>query len=914
MSHNRAYIEALYHHYITNPESLDPSWRAWFQAENQEPLFTGSDGQKTNDDVDRTIKALMFIRSYRVRGHLHAALDPLNLEKRPAQTELDPITYGFEAKDREIPIVLNGVLGFEKASICTIEERLKRVYSHHIGVEFMHIQDPEQKKWIQLYVENHPIDAHITSEDRLAILTSLARADIFESFLKAKFPGAKRFGLEGGEALIPGLNALLEVAANESVRDISVGMAHRGRLNVLANVLDKKLAHILFDFLDRAPTPNSTHLGDVKYHKGFSTDRTINTSQIHLNLADNPSHLEAVNPIVAGRVRAKQAYFRIQNPGENPKDAIMGLLIHGDAAFAGQGLVAETLMLSELPGYECGGIIHVIINNQIGFTTKPKHGRSSPYPSDVMKMIQAPVLHVNGDDPEAVVFCCRMAMEFRQRFHKDILIDLHCYRRMGHNEMDEPSYTQPLMYACIGNHKNVYTQYKNQGTQHNFFSPDEIQKIEETIHNDLESAFVESQKMATPPEPEWKCGAWKNLAKKAVTKTAITRKIYDSLARTLTTIPHGFHIHPKLKRQLETKKAALAAGRNLDWAIGEALAFGSLVHDGFHVRLSGQDSGRGTFAHRHGRWIDTTNECTHTPLEHIGRGVFELIDSPLCEASVMGFEYGFSLTDPRNFVMWEAQFGDFSNGAQVIIDQFLACAESKWHRLNGLVLLLPHGYEGQGSEHSSARLERFLQMSSQENWTVANCTTPANFFHLLRKNVAHPTRKPLIIMTPKSLLRHKLAVSSREDFISKSVFLPLLPDPDNPSSTLIKTVVLCSGKIFYDLLVHRRETQRQSDVALIRVEQLYPFPHDQIIAELIKYPHAKVLWAQEEPENMGAWTYMDRKIETVLLHLKRTQIWPQKITRLSSASPATGSPSQHAREQEAIIAEIFSQDKKANRK
>lgn len=846
----------------------------------------------------------MFIRSYRVRGHLHADLDPLGLEKRPPHSELDPKAYGFREQDMDTPILLNGVLGLQSATMREIEERLKKVYATHIGVEFMHIQDAEQKKWIQLYVENNSVSSSITNDCRKNILRSLACADLFEGFLKTKFPGAKRFGLEGGESLIPGLNSLLETAVNLGVEDISFGMAHRGRLNLLANVMHKPLDLILFDFLEK-PAPNNAdgHLGDVKYHKGASIDRVINGKTIHLNLAYNPSHLEAVNPVVAGRVRSKQEYIS-RNKDKLDTSKIMGLLIHGDAAFAGQGLVAESLMLSELPGYSTGGIVHVIINNQIGFTTKPKHGRSSPYPSDVMKMIQAPVLHVNGDDPEAVTYCFKLAMEFRQKFQKDVLIDLYCYRRMGHNEMDEPGYTQPLMYAKIAEHPSVYAQYSQTLSAQKLMDDDALENLENTLRNDLEAAFTKAQKTKTPPKPDWLAGAWANIKNNSLMKTAITDKIYNEVAKVLTAVPQGFNVHPKLQRQLEQKQELLTSGENLDWSLGEALAFGSLVKEGYNVRLSGQDSGRGTFSHRHGRWVDTTNEQTHTPIAQIkGGGKFDLVDSPLAEASVMGFEYGFSLNDPRNVVMWEAQFGDFCNGAQVIIDQFISCAESKWHRLHGLILLLPHGYEGQGAEHSSARPERFLQMSARDNWTVANCTTPANLFHIIRRQVTGDKRRPLILMTPKSLLRHKLAVSSKKEITGASAFQPVIDDPSPPKT--VKRVVLCTGKIYYDLLSQRLGQKATSNVALVRVEQLYPFPEKELFHTLKKYPKAGVVWCQEEPQNMGAWTYIDRRIEAVLQKLKSTQRWPQVIARPEGSAPATGYAVQHEKEQSQILTEAL---------
>jgi 2-oxoglutarate dehydrogenase E1 component len=857
--------------------------------------------------VRDSIRALMLIRAYRVRGHLLATLDPLGLEKPKMNPELDPSTYGFTEADWDRPIYIDQVLGLNNPTLRQILARLKATYCGHIGVEFMHIQEPDQKQWIQERIENVQNQTEFTELGKRFILQRLTAAEGFERFLQMKYTGTKRFGLDGGEATIPAIEQILKRGGQLGFKELVLGMAHRGRLNILTNLMGKPFKALFSEFQGNPAAPEDVQgSGDVKYHLGTSSDRDFDGNTIHLSLTANPSHLEAVNPVVEGKVRAKQAHR-----GDIPdRNEVVALLVHGDAAMAGQGLVAETLALSELRGYRTGGTIHFVINNQIGFTTSPSFSRSGPYPTDVAKMVQAPIFHVNGDDAEAVVHVCRIATEFRQRFKKDVVIDMFCYRRYGHNEGDEPAFTQPLMYKAIAHHKSVRTIYAEKLIAEGVVTEAEAKASEAEFQAYLEGEF-EASKSYKPNKADWLEGAWTGLDAAGADYTrGDTGASHDALSKVgaaLVRVPDGFVVNPKIARQLKAKEQMLKTGEGLDWSTAEALAFGTLLLEGVPVRLSGQDSGRGTFSQRHAVLYDQDTESRHIPLTSIaaGQANFEVHDSPLSEAAVLGFEYGYTLAEPHALVLWEAQFGDFANGAQVIIDQFIASGESKWLRMSGLVMLLPHGYEGQGPEHSSARVERYLQMSAEDNWQVVNCTTPANYFHALRRQVRRNFRKPLIVFTPKSLLRHKLAVSPLSAFGPESSFHRVLPEAETlVAGDKVRRVVLCSGKVYYDLLADR-QARGVADVAILRLEQLYPFPDEPLAAELVKYPAAEIIWCQEEPENMGAWTFVDRRIEHVLTALKHKGGRPRYVGRHEMAATATGLLRRHNQEQAALIEEAL---------
>jgi 2-oxoglutarate dehydrogenase E1 component len=940
------YVADLYARFLHDRSAVDPSWDAFFSELGDDersllselsgpswapkPANDATNGHAANGVLAKgdakpngvaangaaslgfdqlkvavrdSIRALMLIRAYRVRGHLLATLDPLGLEKPRMNPELDPSTYGFTDADWDRPIFIDQVLGLTNPTLRQIVDRLKATYCGQIGVEFMHIQEPEQKAWLQERIENVQNQTEFTSEGKRFILQRLTAAEGFEHFLQLKYTGTKRFGLDGAEATIPAIEQIIKRGGQLGVKEYVLGMAHRGRLNILTNFMGKPFKALFSEFQGNPAGPEDVQgSGDVKYHLGTSADRDFSGNVVHLSLTANPSHLEAVNPVVEGKVRAKQAH-RDDIPSGNQ---VVALLIHGDAAMAGQGLVAETLALSELLGYRTGGTVHFVINNQIGFTTAPRFSRSGPYPTDVAKAVQAPIFHVNGDDAEAVVHVCRIASEFRQRFKKDVVVDMFCYRRFGHNEGDEPAFTQPLMYKAIGAHKSVRTIYAEKLIAEGVVTAEEAVQQDKDFQTYLESEF-EASKSYKPNKADWLEGAWAGLdaAGDEYTRgdTAATEEQLRQVGKALVHVPDDFVLNPKIVRQLKAKEEALRTGEGIDWATGEALAFGTLLIEGVPVRLSGQDSGRGTFSQRHAVLHDQDTEALHIPLTSISNNQanFEVHDSPLSEAAVLGFEYGYTLAEPNALVLWEAQFGDFANGAQVIIDQFISSGESKWLRMSGLVMLLPHGYEGQGPEHSSARLERYLQLSAEDNWQVVNCTTPANYFHALRRQVGRNFRKPLIVMTPKSLLRHKMAVSSLKDFGPGSSFHRVLPEveglvPDDK----VRRVVLCSGKVYYDLLADR-QARKIDDVALIRLEQLYPFPDEPLADELAKYPNAEVVWCQEEPENMGAWYFADRRIENVLVSLKHKAGRPRYVGRHEMAATATGLLRRHNQEQAALV-------------
>ena len=964
--HNAAYLEQLYAQYARDPNTVDGAWQAFFQALGDSDLDVKADAsgpswarkdwppQPTDDltaaltgewmpppqeaaaakekilgkakELNSTIsqeavkravldsiRALMIIRAHRIRGHLSADLDPLKLQATGQHLELQPKSYGFEEADMDRPIFIDNVLGLQFASMRQIIDILKRTYCSTFALQYMHISDPEQSSWLKERIEGRDKEITFTREGRKAILNKMVEAEGFEKFLHVKYTGTKRFGLDGGESLIPALEQIIKRGGALGVRDIVIGMPHRGRLSVLANVMQKPYRAIFNEFQGGSFKPEDVDgSGDVKYHLGASSDRDFDGNNVHLSLTANPSHLEAVNPVVIGKVRAKQDQI-----GDADRTQVLPLLLHGDAAFAGQGVVAECFGLSGLVGHRTGGTIHVVVNNQIGFTTAPHFSRSSPYPTDIALMVEAPIFHVNGDDPEAVVHAAKVATEFRQKFQKDVVIDIFCYRRFGHNEGDEPMFTNPLMYNQIKRQKTTLSLYTERLVKDGLIPEGEVEDMKAAFQAKMSEEF-EAGKEYKPNKADWLDGRWSHLDRRAEEyqrgETSISTQTLADIGTALSRAPDGFPLHKTVARMLETKKKMFAAGEGFDWATGEALAFGSLLCEGFPVRLSGQDCTRGTFSQRHSGLINQDTEERFYPLNHIrtGQKRYDVIDSMLSEYAVLGFEYGYSLAEPNALTLWEAQFGDFANGAQIMFDQFISSGESKWLRMSGLVVLLPHGFEGQGPEHSSARLERFLQMCGQDNWIIANCTTPANYFHILRRQLHRNFRKPLILMTPKSLLRHKLAVSKAEEFTTGSSFHRVLWDDAEASSSAhklkpdakIKRVVMCSGKVYYDLL-EERNARGLDDIYLMRFEQFYPFPAISAMKELQRFENAEMIWCQEEPKNQGGWSFMEPNLEWVLERMKAKHNRLRYVGRSASASPATGLAAQHKFQQAALIDEAL---------
>ena len=936
------FIEELYAQYITNPQGLTEEWKEFFKGlkDNKELIintvngpswspkkkkkFTRMNGEKINDqsvdNVDisgdkenakNSIRVSTLTRAYRIRGHMIANLDPLSLLKREEHSELKPETYGLSKKDENKKIFLDGTLGMETSNLKEIIKSLKEIYCGNIGYEFMHMADPKERSWIRERIEGKEKGIKFTENGKRAILNKLIEAEGFEKFLHIKFVGTKRFGLDGAESLIPALEQIIKRGGHLGVKEVKIGMPHRGRLNVLANMMQKPFRVIFKEFFGEKIDSKKDFEGDVKYHLGASANREFDGNLVHISLTDNPSHLEAVNPIVLGQVRAKQYFHK-----DKERKKVIPVLIHGDAAFAGQGVVAECFAMSGLPGHNTGGTIHIIVNNQIGFTTAPRFARSSPYPSDLAKMVEAPILHVNGDDPEAVVHCAKIATEFRQKFNRDVVIDMVCYRRFGHNEGDEPSFTQPLMYKKIRTHPSTLQIYGKKLNAQGLISQQEIESQQRKFKDFLSKEFTNAR--SYKEKMTWFDGVWSRfkpeIGKDKRGITGVEKKELINIGKKITEIPKNFSLHKTLMKIFENKRKMFTDGKQIDWATAESLAFGTLLNEGFSVRLSGQDTGRGTFSQRHAVLRNQDNHDRYVPLQHVAKNQkkFEVIDSLLSELGVLGFEFGYSLSEPETLVLWEAQFGDFANGAQVVIDQFISSAESKWSRASGLVMLLPHGYEGQGPEHSSARLERFLQLCAQENLQVVNCTTPANYFHLLRRQMRRDFRKPLIIMTPKSLLRHKKCVSNLEDFTKKTRFHRILIDhsylPESKFIKLkkdnkIKKVIMCSGKIYFDLL-EAREKSKDDSVVFIRIEQLYPFPAKHLAKELSRYKNAKFYWCQEEPMNMGAWNtskyYIDRTLEIIQVKGEKVKY----IGRNAAASPATGNLNKHLAEQKEILEKV----------
>ena len=865
--------------------------------------------------VKDSIRAIMMIRAYRMRGHLAADLDPLRIESFGDQPELNPETYGFTAADMDRRIFIDFYLGLEYASVREMLDILRRTYCSTLGIEFMHISDPNEKSWLQERIEGPDKGVAFTTEGKKAILAKLIEAETFERFLHKRYPGTKRFGLDGGEAAVPALEQIIKRGGALGVEEIVVGMPHRGRLNMLAAVMGKPYEQIFFEF-QGGNTQGAEQFGsgDVKYHLGASSDRVFDGNEVHLSMNANPSHLEAVDPVVLGKSRSKQEMLH-RETGKLNRTKVLPLLLHGDAAFAGQGVVAECFALSGLSGYRTGGTIHFIVNNQIGFTTSPMYSRSSPYPSDVALMVQAPIFHVNGDDPEAVTYAAKVATEFRQKFSKDVVIDMFCYRRFGHNEGDEPMFTQPVMYNEIKAHPSTRELYGQRLVAEGVLTTEELDQQVADFEVYLDKEFEASKKFKAK-KADWLDGEWKGLGlpedDERRGKTGVAKKRLQQLGQSITTVPDNIEIHKTLARVIDGRATAISKGEGLDWATAEHLAFGALLEEGFPVRLSGQDVGRGTFSQRHSHFIDQTSGERYTPLNHISdkQAHYEVIDSLLSEEAVLGYEYGYSLADPNTLTLWEAQFGDFANGAQVFFDQFISSAERKWLRMSGLVCLLPHGYEGQGPEHSSARLERFLQMCAEDNMQVCNLTTPANYFHAIRRQIHRDFRKPLIIMTPKSLLRHKLATSSLDDMTTKSSFHRILwDDAETPGregkvklakDNKIRRVVMCSGKVYYDLF-EAREELGVDDVYLMRIEQFYPVPRRSIMHELKRFPGAELVWCQEEPRNMGGWSFIRDEIEWCATQIEAKMPRPRYAGRPPSAATATGLMSKHKAEMAAFI-------------
>ncbi len=957
---NAAYIEDLYAKYEADPGAVDAEWREFFKSLKDEPadvakaaqgaswkkpnwplredgdLVSALDGQwaETEKKIGEkiaaklqplaqakgveisatgvqqatrdSIHALMLIRAYRIRGHFHAKLDPLNLVVEQDEQELDPRSYGFGEADLDRKIFLDMVLGLEFASMREIVAILRRTYCQTLGVEFMHISNAAQKAWIQERIEGRDKEISFTREGKRAILNKLVEADGFEKFLDVKYTGTKRFGLDGGESLIPALEQIIKRGGNLGVKEIVVGMPHRGRLNVLTQVMGKPHRALFHEFKGGSSTPDETEgSGDVKYHLGASSDREFDGNKVHLSLTANPSHLEIVDPVTLGKARAKQ-----DQHGATPEDRtmVLPLLMHGDAAFAGQGVVAECFGLSGLKGYRTGGSLHFIVNNQIGFTTYPRYSRSSPYPSDVAKMIEALIFHVNGDDPEAVVYAAKVATEYRMKFQCPVVIDMFCYRRFGHNEGDEPSFTQPLMYKMIRSHPSTLEIYSKKLIGEGVVSEDEVEKMKAGWRAHLDGEF-DTASGYKPNKADWLDGRWSGLKSAGEVEdprrgnTGVAAEELRAIGKKITTVPQGFAVHKTIQRFLDNRAKAIETGDGIDWSTAEALAFCTLLKEGHRVRLSGQDSERGTFSQRHSVLFDQETEARHTPFNHLGepQGRYEVLNSMLSEEAVLGFEYGYSTAEPNALTLWEAQFGDFANGAQVLFDQFISSGERKWLRMSGLVCLLPHGYEGQGPEHSSARLERFLQMCAEDNMQVANCTTPANYFHILRRQLKREIRKPLILMTPKSLLRHKRAVSRLDEMATGTSFHRLLWDDAQAlpgekiklaADNKIRRVIMCTGKVYYDLY-EEREKRGIDDVYLLRIEQLYPFPSKALVTELSRFKQAEMVWCQEEPRNMGGWFFVDVFLQWVLNQIGAKHRTMRYAGRPAAASTAVGQMSKH---------------------
>ncbi|MCY4330404.1 MAG: 2-oxoglutarate dehydrogenase E1 component [Endozoicomonadaceae bacterium] len=923
---NADYIETLYENYLNDPSSVPEQWCTYFEKlpttngsaltdvshakireqflrlGKQKPSNTTSSSRSPTEHERKQMLVQRLISAFRVRGHQHASLDPLNLTKDKNVRSLSIEHYGLNTADLDDTFHTGTLAGPDEAPLKDIVERLQNTYCKTIGPEFMHIVDTDERQWLQKRIESRSGDFGFTEKQRLHILSKLNAAEGLEKYLAAKYPGTKRFGLEGGESLIPLLDELIYCAGSYGVNEIVIGMAHRGRLNVLVNILGKKPSELFEEFEGRRKATYGS--GDVKYHQGFSSDINTAGKTIHLALAFNPSHLEIVNPVVEGSVRARQDKYQ-----DHKREQVIPVVIHGDAAFAGQGVVMETFQMSQTKAYKTGGTIHIIVNNQIGFTTSlPDEARSTEYCTDVAKMIQAPIIHVNGDDPEAVVYAIRLAADFRMTFKKDIIVDLFCYRRLGHNEADEPSGTQPLMYQKIKQQPSTRKLYGEKLIAAGILSEEENEQLSTRFRAALE-AGKEVITNLVPTQDRSRYFNWSTYVGKKWTdqqNTQLKLPILQKLGNSLCKIPEGFVLQRQVQKICEDRRKMAAGSLPINWGMGELLAYASLLKKGYSVRLTGQDVGRGTFSHRHAVLHNQKDNSLHVPLAHLGENFprAEIYNSLLSEEAVLAFEYGYATTVPDCLVIWEAQFGDFANGAQVVIDQFITSGEIKWERLCGLTMLLPHGYEGQGPEHSSARLERYLQLSAQHNVQICLPTTPAQVFHMLRRQMLRPLRKPLIVFSPKSLLRHKLAVSTLEE-LSEGSFKTVIDEIDSVDSDQIMRIILCSGKVYYDLLEARRAAEL-NDVAILRIEQLYPFPLDQLEEKLKQYPSVKeVVWCQEEPMNQGAWYCSQHNMRQSLVNIGKSNLKLRYAGRDASAAAACGYMSNHVEEQNKLVAEAI---------
>jgi len=941
---NSSFIEEMYIRYVEKDPSLPVSWENYFNSlgedlnlisrEIEGPIWIRNKKKKINKKLDKklnlnpntsihkniqksnkdSVRAVTLIRAYRTQGNLLAKLDPLGLKTSKYINELHPEYHGFKKEDYDHQIFLDGIINKQHASVRQILNFLRKTYCGPIGYEFMHISNPKERKWFRDRIEKDENSLKFTKQGKLFILDRLIHAEGFEKYLQTKYIGTKRFGLDGGESLIPALEQIIKIGGQSKIKELKIGMSHRGRLNVLANLLQKSFKRIFNEFAGEVYSTAEESAGDVKYHLGASSDREFDGNLVHVSLTDNPSHLEAVSPVVLGQTRAKQFFHQ-----DIERNKVIPILIHGDAAFSAQGVVAECFAMSGLPGHNTGGTIHIIINNQIGFTTSPRFARSSPYPSDIAKMVEAPILHVNGDDPEATVYAARIATEFRLQFNRDVVIDMFCYRRFGHNEGDEPSFTQPLMYKKIKSHPTTLKIYGEKLINEGIITKEDFKNQNNRFKALLDEQYKTSKNYK--PKLQWFEGTWSRYKpERGKDKRGISganeKKLLE-ISEKINLLPEATNVHKTIRRIFDNRYDTIKKKKNIDWSTAESLAFASLLEEGFPVRLVGQDSGRGTFSQRHSVLRNQLDNSRYIPLNNISKNQkrLEIVDSLLSEFAVLGFEYGYSLVEPNTLTIWEAQFGDFANGAQVIIDQFIASGERKWSRASGLVMLLPHGYEGQGPEHSSGRLERFLQLCARENLQVMNCTTPANYFHALRRQIHRDFRKPLIIMSPKSLLRNKLCVSNLEDFGKKNSFHRVLWDHAiDPKvngfiklkkSEKIRKVILCSGKIYFDLL-EAREKLKKDDVIIFRIEQLYPFPIKPLVKEIKRYAkNSKFYWCQEEPKNMGAWLLVRDYIQWILNYIGAKNKEIMYIGRNIAASPATGYAKRHLAQQREIIKKVF---------
>lgn len=935
---NAFFIEELYKQYLANPNSVDKNWQEYFEGIAEDASAAGralqgaswkpranavigvtsreevaasakpaTDAKVANDqNTELSVKAASLVNAYRTHGHTNVQLDPLGLVVPRYHSELDYRYHGITEADLERTVNVAPICHLGITTLRKLIEFFESTYSGRVACEFMHIESNEERQWIQEKLEQRAGAVDVSAEEKRKALVDSLHAEMFENFLHVKFPGAKRFSIEGLENVVSSIECLLAESVNWGVSEVIIGMAHRGRLNTLTKVMGKPVHAVLSEFRGEFAFPASMDIpGDVKYHLGYSADRQYGDKTLHLSLNPNPSHLEVVNAVVLGKVRAKQDLL-----GDAERKTVMGLLLHGDAAFAGQGSVMEALALCQLNAYHTGGTIHIVTNNQIGFTTNPEDSRSTQYSTDIAKFIGAPIFHVNGDDCEAVIFVTKLAAQYRATFKKDVVIDIIGYRKYGHNEGDEPLYTQPKMYQVIKAKKTPPQVFAErliaEGTiDHAFYD-----KQKEEFKKKLDAEFEISLSYKAN-KPDWLEGNWQNMSaalrERGEPMTGVKLAKLKELGMRLANYPKDFTINPKLAKQLEAKREMISSGKGIDWSLGEALAYATLLDEGTKIRMTGQDVERGTFSHRQAVLTDQVTQDRYIPLNNLSdkqKSFIEIKNSNLSEFGVLAFEYGYSFTDPNALTVWEAQFGDFSNGAQVVVDQYISSAEAKWLRMSGLVMLLPHGYEGQGPEHSSARPERFLQLCAKDNMQVVNCTTPASIYHALRRQLHRNFRKPLIVMSPKSLLRHKMVVSDLNDFAEGASFKPVLPEVDKIDPSKVKKLVLCSGKVFYDLYEKRQELKRY-DIAIIRLEQLYPFPVEALAVELNKYKHAQLVWCQEEHENMGYFYFVEPRLEKVLVQIGHTYSRVKYVGRDRSASPAVGYMKLHQAELEQFISEIF---------